>query len=47
MVHKTINSEISDFFTADFDRMAKSQGIYSMTKGFNHADTLTYYQLLS
>ena len=32
-------AEIVDY-SADFDRMAKSQGIYELTKGFNQADTL-------
>lgn len=32
-------AEIVDF-SVDFDRMAKSQGIYELTQGFNLADTL-------
>lgn len=27
-------------YATDFDRMAKSQGIYELTQGFNEADTL-------
>lgn len=32
----------ADFTTAEFDRMAKSQGVYSMTSGFNYSDTQNY-----
>lgn len=30
-------------YSADFDRMAKSQGIYELTQGFNQADTLNSF----
>ena len=30
-------------YSADFDRMAKSQGIYELTQGFNQADTLNAF----
>lgn len=40
MRQKDITAEIYLDFSKDFDRMAKSQGIYSLTKGFNQADTL-------
>lgn len=30
-------------YTTDFDRMAKSQGIFELTQGFNQADTLNSF----
>ena len=36
------SAEIVGYMT-DFDRMAKSQGIYELTKGFNLADTLNSF----
>lgn len=30
-------------YSADFDRMAKSQGIYELTQGFNQTDTLNSF----
>lgn len=39
MGHSSLLAEIKDF-SLNFDRMAKSQGIYELTKGFNLADTL-------
>lgn len=35
----TYLAEIVGYYT-DFDRMAKSQGIYELTQGYNEADTL-------
>lgn len=32
-------------YSADFDRMAKSQGIYELTQGFNQTDTLNAFFL--
>lgn len=34
-------------YSADFDRMAKSQGIYELTQGFNQADTLNAFFLVN
>ena len=42
MGHSLLIAEIVDF-SVDFDRMAKSQGIYELTKGFNIADTLNSF----
>lgn len=42
MKHVIYTAEIVGFY-ADFDRMAKSQGIYELTKGFNEADTLSSF----
>lgn len=43
MSKKNITAEIYLDFSTNFDRMAKSQGIYELTKGFNQADTLTSF----
>lgn len=42
MGHSSLLAEIVDY-QVDFDRMAKSQGIYELTKGFNLADTLNSF----
>ena len=42
MKHAIYTAEIVGY-NADFDRMAKSQGIYELTKGFNLADTLSSF----
>lgn len=42
MGHSSLLAEIVDY-SVDFDRMAKSQGIYELTKGFNLADTLNSF----
>lgn len=42
MKRTLFNAEIVGYYT-DFDRMAKSQGVYELTKGFNLADTLNSF----
>lgn len=42
MGHSSLIAEIVDY-SVDFDRMAKSQGIYELTKGFNLADTFNSF----
>ena len=39
MKRTNYQAEIVGYYT-DFDRMAKSQGIYELTQGYNVADTL-------